>query len=620
MVTEISASVPLLAIKIGGSQIADELAGALAEVVVESDRYLPTMSTAKFHLNNPQKGFRLDWPDTTMKDYLSTGKELEIVERKANGQEKSIFKGEITSLALEYGGMLSESLYVALQAQDRSHRLHRGCKTRTFLNMKLSDIASKIAQENGLSADVHATSGVFEYVAQVGQTDWDFLWQLAHRVGYEVLVVDRKLLFKKPQHSGQPVTLEWGVQLLQFRVRAATAFQASKVTVRGWDGLEQKALVGTATNGTGAPQIGESRSGAAQAKQAFGDAEVVITDIPVDTQEDAQNIAASLADTIACDHIHAEGVCIGNAAIVPGAMVELKGIGSRFSGKYYVTATTHRYSGAAGYTTTFVVGGRRPDTLSEALGYGQKADRGTQRISGVVPAVVTNLADPKNLGRVKVKFPWMGTTTPQGQEVESRWARVAVPDAGPQRGMEWLPEVNDEVLVAFEHGDINRPYVIGGLWSNKNKPPENVISNGKNNKRVMKSRSGHQIILDDSDGAEQIIIRDKTGKNELIIDSKQNTLSINIEKDITIQAKGKVTVKATGDMALQCANFSLNASQKCEIKANAQMDITTNATLNMSGSQTSVEGKGRVEVKSNGQASVNSSGILQIRGSLVQIN
>ncbi len=619
MVTQTKASVPLLSVKVAGSNIASELAEALAEVVVESDRYLPSLAIVKFHLNSPQKGFRLDWPDSTMKDYLSTGKELEIVERKANGQEKSIFKGEVTALSLDYGGLVSESLHLTLQAQARSHRLHRGCKTRTFLNVKLSDIASRIASDNNLSADVQPTSGVFEYVAQVGQTDWDFLSQLAHRVGYEVLVVDKRLLFKKPQQSGQPVTLEWGVQLLQFQVRAATQFQASKVTVRGWDSLEQKPLVGTATSGTGAPQIGESRSGAEQAKQAFGDAEVVITDIPVDTQEDAQGIARSLADAIACDHIHAEGVCIGDSAIAPGVMVELKGIGSRFSGKYYVTAATHHYSGDRGYTTTFVVGGRRPDTLSEALGRGQRDARGTGRIAGVVPAIVTNMDDPKNLGRVKVKFPWM-PTTPQGQEVESCWARVAVPDAGPQRGMEWLPEVNDEVLVAFEHGDIHRPYIIGGLWSNKNKPPENVISNGKNNKRVMKSRSGHQIILDDTDGAEQIVIRDKTGKNELIIDSKQNNLTISIEKDITIQAKGKVTVKATGDIALQCANFSLNASQKCEIKANAQMDITTNATLNMSGSQTSVEGKGRIEVKSNGQASVNSSGILQIRGSLVQIN
>jgi hypothetical protein len=130
-------------------------------------------------------------------------------------------------------------------------------------------------------------------------------------------------------------------------------------------------------------------------------------------------------------------------------MVDVKGVGKRFSGKYYVTSTTHRYSGMEGYTTSFVVGGRKPNTLFELTGGGQSPGPSSAGIQGVVVGVVTNLEDPDNLGRIKVKFPWLN----DGQaEVESFWCRMASPGASAEYGIMWLPEVNDEVLVAFDSG------------------------------------------------------------------------------------------------------------------------------------------------------------------------
>ena len=107
------------------------------------------------------------------------------------------------------------------------------------------------------------------------------------------------------------------------------------------------------------------------------------------------------------------------------------------------------------------------------------------KLSGVAVGIVTNNQDPQQLGRVKVRFPWL-----PGED-ESFWAMIAVLMAGHERGTYFLPEVDDQVLVAFEHGDIRRPYVLGALWHRAAPPPE-TNADGKNNKRLIRSRSGLQ--------------------------------------------------------------------------------------------------------------------------------
>jgi len=190
------------------------------------------------------------------------------------------------------------------------------------------------------------------------------------------------------------------------------------------------------------------------------------------------------------------------------------------------------------------------------------------RVFGVVVAIVTNNKDPDKLGRVKLRFPWLSDTD------ESNWARVVTPMAGKSRGLYLLPEVDDEVLVCFEHGRIDYPCVLGALWNGKDTPPGDN-SDGKNNLRVLKSRSGHTITLDDTDGAEKIIIQDKTGKNMIQMDSANNTVEIASGKDLSITAKGKITIKASADLAIECNKFALEA-KTYEIKG-------TNATLEATG-------------------------------------
>lgn len=221
-------------------------------------------------------------------------------------------------------------------------------------------------------------------------------------------------------------------------------------------------------------------------------------------------------------------------------------------------------------------------------------DRSTatdRRIPGVAVAVVTNIKDPQGEGRIKVKYPWRDV------EDESDWARMITFMAGNEMGGYFLPEVGDEVLVAFENGDIDHPIILGALWSGNMKPPESN-SDGKNNLRLIKSRSGHKVILNDENGKETIEIIDKSEKNKIVIDTAKNTITIQTDKDIELKAP-------QGKISLDAQELELKSSANTKIQAGANMEIKASAN-------NKVEGGANMDVKAGA--------ILTVQGSLVKIN
>lgn len=172
-----------------------------------------------------------------------------------------------------------------------------------------------------------------------------------------------------------------------------------------------------------------------------------------------------------------------------------------------------------------------------------RAAQGMDRVYGVVVGVVTNNQDPDGMGRVKVRFPSLS------QNHESNWARMVAPMAGNDRGFYTLPELEDEVLVAFESGNVERPYVLGALWNGKDKLPANN-DDGDNNVRVFKSRSGHILRLDDTDGAEKIEIVDGAGKESLVLDTAANTITLTADMDVVIESRNGM-VKLTGKKGVE---------------------------------------------------------------------
>ena len=603
-------------IKIGGKKILPDFLNAIFEVEVEQSIHLPSVFTIRVHLGaTGQSPF--DVIDGLMKDYLSQGSEVEISQH-FRGRDKHIMTGEINSVSLDLSSTVpGSSLSATIQGYDKSHRLHRGRKTRTFLQSTYSEAVKKVVGEAGLNVAVDSTSGSQNYIIQHNETDWDFVSRIASRLGYELYFDDGKLHFKKPgEGNPRKVKLVWERDLVQFRVRASTAFQNSEVTVLGWDPIKKARIVGTAAKGNGSPKTGESRSGADQAKSAFGSSKVVMVDMPMSDQEEAKSIAQSLADTMAGDFVTAEGVTFGNPDLAAGVTAEITGIGERFSGEYHVTSTTHLFNRTEGYSTSFVVSGRSPHTLLDLVESGASPRQTVP--GGVVVGEVTNIKDPDGLSRVKVKFPWLS------DDLESDWARMSAPGAGPNRGFQWLPEVNDEVLVAFEHGDIHRPYILGGLWNDKDKPPSatsELVASNKTKLRGLTSREGLNLMISDESGGRSIKIAAPDDESKIEIRCDEKVVEILSNGDITITGtRGKIFVEGQDIEIKSSTNLKLNAGGNIELTAGANLDLNAQVNLTMKATaQASVEATGPVTIK-GAMATLEGSATTTIKGGIVMIN
>lgn len=201
---------------------------------------------------------------------------------------------------------------------------------------------------------------------------------------------------------------------------------------------------------------------------------------------------------------------------------------------------------------------------------------------GVVIGIVTNNQDSGGMARVRVKFPWLS------DDNESWWARIAVPMAGNGRGTYFLPEVDDEVLIAFEHGDVHSPYVIGALWNGKDAPPT-TNSDGQNNIRVIHSRSGHLIRLDDTNGNEKIEVIDKTGGNKITIQSADNSMNLTCTGKMTIHADQGIEMTSDADITIKASTtMDIEATASMTVKAQATMDIESTAPMTIKGATVSI--------------------------------
>jgi len=175
---------------------------------------------------------------------------------------------------------------------------------------------------------------------------------------------------------------------------------------------------------------------------------------------------------------------------------------------------------------------------------------------GVYPALVTDLKDPDGQGRVKVKLPWSPDTS--GGQYET-WARLAVLLAGNNRGTWFIPDVNDEVLIAFEAGDPVRPYVLGGLWNGSDAAPASMDGGGQNNLKAIRSRNGVKITLDDQDGQEKLIVETPGGQKATFQDGPGTiTIEDSNGNSVTLQSSG-ITINTSGQFTVNASTITLTA-------------------------------------------------------------
>jgi len=334
---------------INGSPVSAMVLGYMGDVVVDDSVQLPSMFSFTLGSSNAQDQDS-PWVDD---DLFSIGNTVEI-KMGGEGNLTSLIRGEITSLEPEF--LIDKLPVLTVRGYDRRHRLQRGRKTRTFLQKKDSDIASQVGSEAGLSVQATDSGTNLAYVLQANQTDWEFLRERARLIRYEVVVQDKTLLFQ-PVGNGQSevLTLDAAHDLLEFYPRFSSCGQATEIKLQSWSVKDKEAVLGNSKPGDEVSTMSGQSSGADIAQSAFGDAIEVISDQPVSTQPEADQLAKARFNDLVLELVTGEGVCRGRADIRAGKVIKITGVGQRFGGQYYVSSAAHRYSPRTGYVTEFTV-------------------------------------------------------------------------------------------------------------------------------------------------------------------------------------------------------------------------------------------------------------------------
>ena len=565
----------------GWEDASPELIKDLLQITVEESLHLPAMFTLVVHNSYLPTNDRTHYQPRRHENFFEIGKKLRVgfvssttQDRNFKKDEKEfIIEGEITGIEIHFNE--KSEAPIIIRGYDISHRLHRGRHNRSFLNETDSDIVRKIAKEVGLKADkknVQDSGEPHEYVFQENQTNMEFLRERAARIGFELFVQGNEIYFRKPDSQETLEELKWLVNISSFSTRITSAEQVSAVEVRGWDYTQKKLITSTARSEKVITETGYKRGSSTSSKFNLNQPpKMTVVDQPVFTAKQAEKMAQALCDELGGEFIYADAKAEGNPKIRPGRIIKLSGLGDRTNGNYYVTETRHFYNQRI-YTTEFSVRGLRAGSLLTTLTPPTHLQPGQTFLVGIV----TDNKDPQGWGRVKVKFP---TLT---EDHASNWARVVAPGAGNARGFDCLPEVNDEVLVGFEHGDIHRPYVIGGVWNGKDAPPEKVddsIQRGKVRLRTFKTRTGHtlqfveedkggsktgvrvetagghKIYLNDSDACVEI---ETNGGHKITMSDRDKSISVNSTGNLSLKAQGNIEIKANGTITVNGAMIYLN--------------------------------------------------------------
>lgn len=529
---------PRFDIRIEGLPMATDVSSQIISVTFECDLDIASMFTLTLYN-----------PDNQLLDsaLFDLGQRVEVYIGYGNDLSPMML-GEITALEPSFPESGVPTLRIV--GYDLSYKMRNNQLSRTFDNDTDGQIVTKIAQDANLTPVIDNSSFFHRTPVSQANSDMAVLKDLAQANFFEVYVQWDKLYFQLPRLQTEAIVLEWGKNLLSFEPRISNASLAGSQVVRSYNEDLAQTIVAFATATDFDPTNQQAKLGSASQNLLLSLGRRIQRDEKVASTSDALTIAQSRMQEILDGMYEGSASCIGMPELQAGQYILIQGIGQRFSGTYRIRKATHTIDDS-GYRTRFEVTQKSNTSLLPLLRKSLQdspSPNTPERFYGVAIGIVLDNNDSKRdvpLGRVQVSYPWFS------DQAKSSWARCATPMAGADIGMYFLPEVGDEVLVAFEQGNLANPIIIGSLWNGKKRPPVQN-SDGKNAVRLIKTRSGHSIILDDTDNQEKIIISAKGG-SQITMD-KDGNISISAAKCLTLAAQnGSISLEAVK------GNITLNA-------------------------------------------------------------
>jgi hypothetical protein len=493
-----------------------------------------------------------------------------------DGVPTPLFSGEVTAVEVEYA---EGEVLTVVRGMDPSHKLMRGTKTMAYPEMTASDVVTLLIAEAGcVPGEIIPTENLYDWLTQANVSPWVFIQQLAALEGY-VAYCDALGLFNfcpmSEPEAGEPPALTYetpamgtqivvGMNVLRLRSTVTSAEQVPEVTVTGYDPLLSAPVIGPfpvvpSSSQSTDPAVLPPALAEEMAGQPFFDASR-----PFTSEGAAISWAKSIAQSIAGAMGEFEAQVEGNPSILAGESVTIGMAGLPFDGYYICTQARHVWDHEGGGYTTWVTAGGFRDRSLYALSSGTAPNSVPRpEIPGLVMGTVLDNADEEGMGRVKVMFPWLNAT------YISAWCRVMQIGASKAgAGFLWVPEIEDEVLVGFDRGSIDYPYVIGGLYNGTARPMPPPEVEGVVSSRRIVSRMGHTIQW--NDGPEQLGITIGTAPFEaaptsIKMDGDEVKITISSLGEIEITGVADVKIQAEGQLSLSAPDIVIGSPETASI-------------------------------------------------------
>lgn len=514
-------------------------------------------------------------------DDFKPGKKIEIKLGYSLDNEK-LFEGIIISNAIRINNDCSE---LNIEAKDATTKMTINKGNNYFTDRSSSEIAEDLLQQNGITnIDVESVASKHAQLVQSNITDWDYLVGRIDVCGLFCVIDNAKVTIRKPDKEGDAkLKLTYGHDILELHTEMDSRIQNAEVTTFVWDFKTQSVI----------KEDGET-SGIKDESKASIDELAKVADKPYQirssvslSQEEIKAISESKKTKQELSKIKGKVKYQGTKKVMAGDFISIEGVGTNFTGKIFVSAVEHEYAG--GDWTTEATLGWNEQFFSEQTNSNNAASATGQlsSIQGLQSAVVTDIEDSEGEFRVKVKLPAVN------DQEEGIYARVATLDAGDNRGTFFRPEISDEVIVGFINNDASHPVILGMLHSNTKAAP--IQPESANNKKGYVSRSQIKILIDD--GELSITIETQGGNVFKMSDTESKVSLTDVTGNKITMEPGGVTIEAVTILTLKAG-----------------------ATLSIEAPQLSMNASGELKLEGGAASTLSSSGIMNIKGSIVNIN
>jgi Rhs element Vgr protein len=574
----------------------DQLPGEVGIVSVEIVKSLGKIPVARIEVDDGDMP-NADFPVSNGESF-KPGAEIRI-DAGYDSDKKTVFKGVVVRHAVKIGTDNYSRLMV--ECRDKAIAMTIGRSNANYVDSTDSDIISKLIGAHGLTASVSSTSTSNKEIVQYYCSDWDFLVSRAEINGFLVSVEEGTVTVAAPQTDAQPaLTVKYGESIISFQGELDAVSQLPPVTAASWDPKSQQ----TVEAEVGAQSLNrQGNLGASELAQVVGPKGYRLQSVAPMEQEVLKSWAKGCQVKAGLARIRGRLKFPGSALAKPGGLIELAGVGERFNGNVFVTSVRHEFR--SGQWTSEAEFGLAPEWFAE------RRDLTAPPASGILPGVeglqigvVKKLdQDPEGQHKVQVSVPLMKA------ETDGVWARLSGYYASNGFGAFFVPEVGDEVVLGYFNNDPSHPVILGSLYSSKLNPPYTLTA--ENNTKALVTRSKLKLEFDEekkvvtivTPGKNKIVISDDD-KSILLQDQNDNKVKLSPDglllespKDISISAKGKISLDAIG---------AVSVSSKSDVKVEG-LNVSHTAQIGFVG-----KGSATAELSASGQTTV--------KGALVMIN